>query len=189
MRGRARANLPVRRDSSVCDQHGSPHESDNSTANQYATTGAAAVWVREVHAITSADAGGSNGYRSRAWKHGRQKFADETRLCVHRPCQPFPAGHEQVEQDRTSIALPQHAQLARQATAYPRDHCRPDRQDANGRGASGQSQARQQKLPDWRSHNERADKRTAASWRRVSRRLELRATSTMKLEMQLRSES
>ena len=83
MRGRARANLPVRRDSSVCDQHGSPHESDNSTANQYATTGAAAVWVREVHAITSADAGGSNGYRSRAWKYGRQKFADETRLCVH----------------------------------------------------------------------------------------------------------
>ena len=26
----------------------------------------------------TADAGGSNGYRSRAWKHGLQKFADET---------------------------------------------------------------------------------------------------------------
>ena len=26
----------------------------------------------------TADAGGSNGYRSRAWKHGLQQFADET---------------------------------------------------------------------------------------------------------------
>ena len=31
----------------------------------------------------TADAGGSNGYRARAWKHRLQQFADETRLCVH----------------------------------------------------------------------------------------------------------
>ena len=31
----------------------------------------------------TADAGGSNGYRSRAWKHRLQKFADETRLRIH----------------------------------------------------------------------------------------------------------
>ena len=31
----------------------------------------------------TADAGGSNGYRSRAWKHGLQKFADETGLRIH----------------------------------------------------------------------------------------------------------
>jgi hypothetical protein len=31
----------------------------------------------------TADAGGSNGYRSRAWKHELQKFADETGLQVH----------------------------------------------------------------------------------------------------------
>ena len=31
----------------------------------------------------TADAGGSNGYRSRAWKHELQKFADETNLRVH----------------------------------------------------------------------------------------------------------
>ena len=31
----------------------------------------------------TADAGGSNGYRSRAWKHELQKFADETHLCIH----------------------------------------------------------------------------------------------------------
>ena len=30
----------------------------------------------------TADAGGSNGYRSHAWKHALQKFADETRLKV-----------------------------------------------------------------------------------------------------------
>jgi transposase len=30
----------------------------------------------------TADAGGSNGYRSRAWKHELQKFADETRLRI-----------------------------------------------------------------------------------------------------------
>ena len=32
--------------------------------------------------LITADAGGSNGYRSRAWKHELQKFADETNLRV-----------------------------------------------------------------------------------------------------------
>ena len=31
----------------------------------------------------TADAGGSNGYRSRVWKHELQKFADESRLQIH----------------------------------------------------------------------------------------------------------
>lgn len=31
----------------------------------------------------TADAGGSNGYRSRSWKHELQKFSDETRLHIH----------------------------------------------------------------------------------------------------------
>ena len=31
----------------------------------------------------TADAGGSNGYRSRAWKHGLQQFADDTGLRIH----------------------------------------------------------------------------------------------------------
>ena len=33
--------------------------------------------------LITADAGGSNGYRSRAWKHGLQQFADDTGLCIH----------------------------------------------------------------------------------------------------------
>ena len=32
--------------------------------------------------LITADAGGSNGYRSRAWKHGLQQFADETGLRI-----------------------------------------------------------------------------------------------------------
>ena len=31
----------------------------------------------------TADAGGSNGYRSRAWKHELQQLADETGLTIH----------------------------------------------------------------------------------------------------------
>ena len=31
----------------------------------------------------TADAGGSNGYRSHVWKHRLQQFADETRLRIH----------------------------------------------------------------------------------------------------------
>ena len=31
----------------------------------------------------TADAGGSNGYRLRGWKHELQKLADETRLTIH----------------------------------------------------------------------------------------------------------
>ena len=33
--------------------------------------------------LITADAGGSNGYRSRAWKMELQQFADETRLGIH----------------------------------------------------------------------------------------------------------
>src|SRR4051794_37761366 len=31
----------------------------------------------------TADAGGSNGYRSRAWKHGLQRLADDLALRIH----------------------------------------------------------------------------------------------------------
>jgi hypothetical protein len=45
----------------------------------------------------TADAGGSNGYRSRAWKLELQRFADDTRMRIRR--ESLPAGNEQVEQD------------------------------------------------------------------------------------------
>jgi hypothetical protein len=37
---------------------------------------------RNAQFFITADAGGSNGYRSRAWKHELQKFADQTRLKI-----------------------------------------------------------------------------------------------------------
>ena len=40
--------------------------------------------------FVTADAGGSNGYRSRAWKHELQKFVDETKLKVR--VSHFPSG-------------------------------------------------------------------------------------------------
>ncbi len=72
--------------------------------------------------LITADAGGSNGYRARAWKHELQKFADETnlRVCVSH----FPPGTSQVEQNRASPVLSHHAELAGQAAANLRDDCR-----------------------------------------------------------------
>ena len=65
----------------------------------------------------TADAGGSNGYRSRARKHGLQRFADETGLRIqvsHFPLSLSKGWHEQMEQDRAPAVLPHHAELAGQ---------------------------------------------------------------------------
>ena len=68
----------------------------------------------------TADAGGSNGYRSRAWKHGLQAFADDTGLRIqvsHFLLSLSKGWHEQVEQDRAPAVLPPHAELAGQGAA------------------------------------------------------------------------
>ena len=44
--------------------------------------------TRRLKSCSSPLTGGSNGYRSHAWKHELQKFADETRRCVSH----FPPG-------------------------------------------------------------------------------------------------
>ena len=74
----------------------------------------------------TADAGGSNGYRSRAWKRELQTFADETQLRVR--VSHFPPRHEQVEQNRASALLPHHRELARDTPHDVRDHRGPHRQ-------------------------------------------------------------
>ena len=48
----------------------------------------------------TADAGGSNGYRLRAWKHELQQLADETGLTIE--VSHFSTRHQQVEQDRST---------------------------------------------------------------------------------------
>ena len=73
----------------------------------------------------TADAGGSNGYRSRGVE-GRAATAGRRPAPAH-PRLPLPAGHEQVEQDRAPALLPHHAELARPSAAHLRDHRRADR--------------------------------------------------------------
>ena len=60
--------------------------------------------------LITADAGGSNGYRSRTWKQQLQRLADDLRLPIHAA---FPPRHQQVEQDRASPVLSHHRKLAR----------------------------------------------------------------------------
>ena len=68
----------------------------------------------------TADAGGSNGYRLRAWKHELQRFADETGVRVHvSHFPPAPASGT-----RLSIACSVTSRtMARPAAANLRDHC------------------------------------------------------------------
>jgi hypothetical protein len=50
----------------------------------------------------TADAGGSNSYRSHVWKHELQRLSDKARPLD--PCESLPSGNQQVEQ-RSSIAF------------------------------------------------------------------------------------
>ena len=53
--------------------------------------------------LITADAGGSNGYRTRAWKAELAALAAETGLEI--TCCHFPPGTSQVEQDRAPAVL------------------------------------------------------------------------------------
>ena len=70
--------------------------------------------------LITADAGGSNGYRARAWKAELARLAAETGLEIT-VCH-FPPGTSQVEQDRAPAVLPHHHELARPAPDQPRGH-------------------------------------------------------------------
>ena len=68
--------------------------------------------------LITADGGGSNGHRVRLWTSAiaearRRTGSDDPGLSP-------PAGHQQVEQDRTSHVLPHHQQLARPPPGQPR---------------------------------------------------------------------
>ena len=65
----------------------------------------------------TADAGGSNGYRTRGWKTALQRLADDLRLCIH-------------------------AELARASAPHLRDPRRTHRAHPYGHRAARQSQAR-----------------------------------------------
>jgi hypothetical protein len=70
--------------------------------------------------LITADAGGSNGYRTRAWKAGLAALAEQTGLeitCCHFP--PGTARDLEVEQGGAPAVLPHHDELARQAADQP----------------------------------------------------------------------
>ncbi len=71
------------------------------------------AYPRARRLLITADAGGSNGYRSRLWKVALQRLG--VRFGPADLGLPFPARDEQVEQDRAPDVLPHHPELARQA--------------------------------------------------------------------------
>jgi hypothetical protein len=89
--------------------------------------------------LITADAGGSNGYRSRLWKVELGKAGGRDRPGDHRV--PLPAGHLQVEPDRASPVLPDLDELARPAAGKPRGDRRPDRRDHHPYGPQGPGRA------------------------------------------------
>ena len=75
--------------------------------------------------LITADAGGSNGYRPRLWKVVLQGLANDLGLRICGLL--FPAGHEQVEQDRAPHVLLHHEELAWQAASLASRHRQLDR--------------------------------------------------------------
>ena len=83
--------------------------------------------------LITADGGGSNGHRTRLWKVSLQDAGRRARPDAHRL--PFPAGHQQVEQDRTSAVQLHHPELARPAAGQPPGDRQPDRQHHDEHGS------------------------------------------------------
>ena len=95
--------------------------------------------------LITADAGGSNGYRTRAWKAELAALALETGLHGHRL--PLPARHLQVEQDRAPAVLPHHHELARPPAGQPPGHRRVHRRHHHRHRAEGARRTRPRQLP------------------------------------------
>ena len=75
--------------------------------------------------LITADAGGSNGYRTRAWKAELAALRAAGRARGHG--MPLPAGDIEMEPDRAPAVLPHHHELARPAADQPRGHRQHDR--------------------------------------------------------------
>src|SRR6266508_4115133 len=94
--------------------------------------------------LVTADAGGSNSYRTRAWKTERRIRRPE-RAGDHGV--PLPARHLQVEHGRTPVVLPYHDELAGAAPDQPRSRRQHDRGDHHPHRAAGGRRARHRQLP------------------------------------------
>ena len=85
--------------------------------------------------LITADAGGSNGYRTWAWKAELAALAAETGLEI--TCCHFPARDVEVEQGRAPAVLPHHDELAGTAADQPRGHRADHRRDHDADRAAG----------------------------------------------------
>jgi hypothetical protein len=87
--------------------------------------------------LITADAGGSNSYRTRAWKSELAALATETGL-DHGVS--LPAGDLEVEQSRAPAVFPYHPQLARPPADQPRSRRRDHRGHSHPHRAAGTGQ-------------------------------------------------
>jgi hypothetical protein len=121
--------------------------------------------------LVIADAGGSNGYRVRAWKTQLARFATDTGLTVT-VCH-FPAGtskwnkieHRPFQRDLGQRALP--------AATQPRGDGRADRRDDHAHRSTGPGHTRPRHLPAGSQGERRRAGRRPDHPARLARRVEL----------------
>ena len=133
----------------------------------------------------TADAGGSNGYRLRAWKHELQQLADETGLTIE--VSHFPPGTSKWNKIEHRLfchitANWRGTPLTTYETIVDRIRERPDSHRAPGPGRT-----RRRGVSDGRYGDQGTDGRTRAGPRCVSRGMELQTVTPMKLTTLYRS--
>ena len=124
--------------------------------------------------LVCCDAGGSNGWRNRAWKAGLAQFAQDSGLEIT-VCH-FPPRHLQVEQDRAPAVLPDHPELARPPADQPRRHHQHHRRDHDRHRADRHRRPGPEPLPHRNPGQRRADDRSGdqgLNAPRLPRRMEL----------------
>ena len=94
--------------------------------------------------LITADAGGSNGYRTRAWKTELAAFAAETALAIT-VCH-LPPGTSKWN-NRAPAVLPHHHELARKTTDQPRCHRPEHRRDHHRYRLEGAGRTRHRAVP------------------------------------------
>ena len=125
--------------------------------------------------LVTADACGSNGYRTGAWKTGLAALARDTGLEI--TVLPLPAGHLQMEQDRAPAVLADLPELAGTPADQPPGHRQHHRRDHHPRRAGGHRAAGHPGLPprhkDHQGAAQGAGRRRRPDAAQLPRRLEL----------------
>ena len=136
-------------------------------------------WDHEGHAaypaadrlLITADGGGSNGTRLRAWKSELAAFAATTGL--HITVCHLPPGNQQVEQDRAQTVLAHHHELARHAADQPPSGRQPHRSGHHVNRPAGPRRTRRTRIPHRNPDQRRRNGRPTNPPPRLARRLEL----------------